>query len=492
MDWEKKRFEFASEAARKLIRDKQWPSGTVTRIEALFKKLAGLDDGKGWGRTWDVFGRALKHISNVNDALTLFEKEKLDRLLLRVAATEYLTTPLYVLFHLPNVTGDFLTRPYNPLYSLQELGDITEAFISYLHNNKSSVVDTGKPARPFDRSGWFYRNLAYLYPPSDKIDPESMERIKPKRGILFDIKVSILEELRQFAKYPNDDQLIQKCLKKIGLTFDEVHFYLRINKQYVGRDISTMDYVTSLHGMTPGGLRDLLEAVGHFQKEARIGTMDKTRAALGDLIEVDGFKTPHITVEGYFDAVAQGQKIILDKAITVLVQNDKKEKQFLVAYRATIKKELEKRFRKKMPIELEVLPEFESAFRLHIMGYAQQVAAQLETDGKLPPLLPANPRKTESRKTGIFSNSNDYSSVTLRKKTFTLSRRQADVVRILHREYMNGTPEMHQQSIFAEIYGRNDDDEKSGKASIRDIFKRMKGWEQLIVSPRKGIYRLNF
>lgn len=98
--------------------------------------------------------------------------------------------------------------------------------------------------------------------------------------------------------------------------------------------------------------------------------------------------------------------------------------------------------------------------------------------------------KAENRTQSIlapekFKHSEDYSSVSLNGKPFTLTPRQAQVIQLLHAAYENGTPEIGSQFILEKI--------ESPNSRLRDTFKsNPDAWKTLIkAGAKKGTVRLN-
>lgn len=92
--------------------------------------------------------------------------------------------------------------------------------------------------------------------------------------------------------------------------------------------------------------------------------------------------------------------------------------------------------------------------------------------------------KAADNKEPVFINSKDYHSVTLKGKSFTLTALQAKIIKILHEEYLKGTPSIGEDTILNEI--------DSQSSRLVDIFRSTRGaWEALIASDRRGVFRLN-
>jgi hypothetical protein len=83
-----------------------------------------------------------------------------------------------------------------------------------------------------------------------------------------------------------------------------------------------------------------------------------------------------------------------------------------------------------------------------------------------------------------FRHSPDYRSVHFNGTLYTLTSLQAQVVQLLHEQYLNGTPELGKDYILEEL--------GSTSNRLRDVFQCCKNWKEIIVpGKRKGTYRIN-
>ena len=89
----------------------------------------------------------------------------------------------------------------------------------------------------------------------------------------------------------------------------------------------------------------------------------------------------------------------------------------------------------------------------------------------------------EARPDDFFKHSDDYTSISWQGEGYILTNRQAKVVKILHKEYLNGTPDVGENYILEQL-GTPDSD-------LKDTFKKSPLWQTLIISKKKGTYRLN-
>jgi hypothetical protein len=85
----------------------------------------------------------------------------------------------------------------------------------------------------------------------------------------------------------------------------------------------------------------------------------------------------------------------------------------------------------------------------------------------------------------IFSASEDYRSIRYKGATYTLTRNQATITRMLHEAYLKGTPTLGKNALLAAI--------EAETSRVRDSFKVSPLWGTLIVQNRKprGTYQLD-
>jgi len=137
-------------ARRYRIKDKK-------RVQAILERTAGgvlghpIPDGIHGGKTLrrgltfhPSLHQALLYLPP-NEALAIFETADLTRLSGRSFLVSY------------------LAHPTTPFYTLMELADLAEEFVSHLERNSSSLVKIGLPATSFEKSGWFDFRLNHAY-----------------------------------------------------------------------------------------------------------------------------------------------------------------------------------------------------------------------------------------------------------------------------------------------------------------------------------------
>ena len=87
-----------------------------------------------------------------------------------------------------------------------------------------------------------------------------------------------------------------------------------------------------------------------------------------------------------------------------------------------------------------------------------------------------------SPKTG-FSKSNDYRHIVLDGVEYHLGDVQASIVQQLHDAANSRNPWVHGKNLL--------DGTNSQATRLRDVFKNNREWKKIIVSNKRGYYRLN-
>lgn len=137
-------------------------------------------------------------------------------------------------------------------------------------------------------------------------------------------------------------------------------------------------------------------------------------------------------------------------------------------------------FQKARPITYE---EFDTK-KYGPYGRPYPAACEFRADKELYDFLRSTEVSHEVISSPDFIYSPDYRYIKLRGEEFRLTSVQAQVIEILHRNFLQGKPEIGQYFILEEL-GRK-------TSRLWYIFKsRREAWKKLIVSNHKGIFRLN-
>lgn len=84
-----------------------------------------------------------------------------------------------------------------------------------------------------------------------------------------------------------------------------------------------------------------------------------------------------------------------------------------------------------------------------------------------------------------FSHSPDYRSVVFGDREFQFSVPQAAVIAILDGARTSGAPDVPWNQVRAQLEASDAHPER-----MADVFKRVDGWNELVISPRRGYHRL--
>jgi len=333
-------------------------------------------------------------------ALQLFESEDLYKLAERVSLVDDI-----------NLSSDL------PLYSLDELASVTDDFMEYLLNNRMHLLNTGFPSAGFNQSPWLHYQLSNLYhlkfPMGIEGPPrEDQARLKGARDRLFELKLAILKELLRSIKTATFANLWEKCLRLLTEAFsaEEAEFFLEIDRLFfIGYDIKDEGSADEIPGLDrAGGLTDLLEAIGHYEKELVVGTFTSTRDALGELLKFDEMNGPRLSVRNYFEAVDYPLRDVLDSALDLFSSFESKERDFWEKYKNRINHALQNEFYEEVVTRVKIKRPMAHLFEPQMKTFSALFKSHLETTGKLPRVFIQNSEKTEDHDEYVFHKENDF------------------------------------------------------------------------------------
>jgi hypothetical protein len=99
------------------------------------------------------------------------------------------------------------------------------------------------------------------------------------------------------------------------------------------------------------------------------------------------------------------------------------------------------------------------------------------TSGREQPMQAAPPQAD------IFWHDSGYRHVRLRGREYSLTQTQAEIVEVLHAAYLSGDPWRHVEQLRHAV--------KFESPKLAQIFRRLRDWQELILSDRRGRYKLN-
>ena len=114
----------------------------------------------------------------------------------------------------------------------------------------------------------------------------------------------------------------------------------------------------------------------------------------------------------------------------------------------------------------------------HTLSQLESVQPQTIGDGTVQ----ASNEASGSREL-FFDPSEDYRHIVFKGKPYSLSRKQAEIVKFLHQAAKSDHPDVGKDRLLGLI--------ESETSDMRSIFKRHPLWQKLIISRSRGTYRLN-
>jgi hypothetical protein len=402
----------------------------IDRVLAIYKRSPDTDFFPVLAPFQTNLDRAIAIVGK-DKALQFFETEDLGKLSERVFLV------------------DRINHFYPPLYSLDELQQVTEDFISHLLKNRIHLLDTGQPLTKFDRSLWLDRQLGKLYhfdfPAGCSLPPkEDQTRLNGDREKLLDVKVGTLKILSRAIKHQTPANLWEDCLRVLteAVSADEAEFYLNMDQFYIGydfKDKADKGAPEEIPGLDrPGGLTDLLEVIGHYEKELTIGTLAKTRNALADLLTFGQWDRPKLFISNYFEAIGHPLRDTLDFALDSFSFLELKESDFWEDYRDRVNDALQNEFYGEFIYRDKVKRKFIRLFQPEAVNHLKLMKAFLEATGRLPSISIPPVGETTTREDFVFQRENDFWTVIYEGKKSPLLKHEVGlgyIAYLLNRPY---------------------------------------------------------
>jgi len=181
-----------------------------------------------------------------------------------------------------------------------------------------------------------YENAALM----NGLNPHDASRLEKMRKRIFDLKIAILKRLHQALTCQSSEYLREDCSYIIAgyLNAEEVDFLLKADHYFAGSAIGgEICYSPNLNALMHhnAGLSDLLEVIGHYQKEIDIGTMDETYKAIMEI-------PMNCPLNSYYQAVGEIWEEDLKYALYLFSKLETRENNFWDGYRKYINDLLEK------------------------------------------------------------------------------------------------------------------------------------------------------
>ena len=321
----------------------------------------------------------------------------------------------------------------------------------------------------------------------DFVSSEMASRMGELRENVFELRIEILKIIAQTSKYEKSDKLWVKCrdLLTEKLDFDACQYLLKTDRLFIMKIHETplmhpYKYLCDVN--RNAGLSDIFHVIGHFEKELSIGAISKAKKLLEPVTQ-DG-KTV-----SYFQIVDSDKQEQVDKAIDLYLKLRESEREFYLDFQARVNETLENDFEMDIPLTFRGKRGNRYEFSTFMKPYGQSISAYLDQTGQLPKygnpfeVLDVDEDCTMSQGTEEFRHSPSYHSFMWRDKDYTVTNSVASIIRIMHEAYKNKTPDVGGDYLLTAI--------GSNSKSLKDLLKDSSLWNTLIISKRKGSYRLD-
>jgi len=416
---------------------------------------------------------AIGHVG-IEDALAIFEEENLANLAQKFQLVEYLSdlaTPFHTLNEMAYLIGDFkkhlifnqehliltghpettfgssrwldwhLNKLYYtklPLFSpfIEPLAELDILLLeSFVPNSTTYDRDLDgnlvfKYVWPKDPNHLELNlvdeeqigNYTLDYTEANNIPGLTSEEVKTLEGIrnsLFGVKLEVLDSLSDSIKKRDTSDLWFKCFdiirKKISL--EDIQFLLKMDEFFsniAGDSLHNHAYSPYIGTYINhnAGLSDLLEVIGHCEKEISIGTMDRICQRLSSLPVFESFSPYDYRLKSYYRTIKDHRVISggfrkeYDSILNDFLSLEATEKEFWNEYRARVNDAIEDVV--EVIIKQKIKRKIVHLYKPNIMNYSKWIKSHLETFGKPPPQSFDMQDEQPSRESNIFQKCGDY------------------------------------------------------------------------------------
>ena len=219
---------------------------------------------------------------------------------------------------------------------------------------------------------------------------DDVEWLPTVRAAVFEFKACVLRVLREAVTKGKAQRVWERVVEAMNASLggdEQVNRLLRTDVRYAGYNALSGAEERDEVSCVPGGLTNVLEVVGHVEKELTLGTYHKTRSALGSMVVLDRLSRPRLVYGDYFSLAAKHDRGQVKTALDLWAGLEAQETGYWVDFRERLagafKTEIQTIF--KVPVKPKHQPVVGPAI-LHQVG---ELARMMET-GELSPsaLLP--------------------------------------------------------------------------------------------------------
>jgi hypothetical protein len=336
-----------------------------------------------------------------------------------------------------------------PLFTREELREELRSFREFLLADRQHLLQTGLPSKKFSGSRWLCARAAKLYVthcteqglPYDKplpfagqllfykwvrivTDQEKLvvtyvpcrqenadlfpgirgadaDRLRDIREKILDLKLAVLAAAEEFLGSTGTDDFLGQCVPffRAAVTAGVAEFCMDMDCTYkeisetlksTNRDLWILghDWPSS-----PGGFTSIFELIGHVEKESKIGTMHRTREALGDLAAVGSRRA--LSAEdpewSYVEFIDHPDIERLHRAIDIFRDCDAREAAFWGGFQERVSAMIAGELEREVTVHLRARPHVAEPLRLNVQTYGDWAKSHFGASGSLPVLGLAEP-----------------------------------------------------------------------------------------------------
>lgn len=339
------------------------------------------------------------------------------------------------------------------------------------------------------------------------LSEDDAEKLEQGRRKFLDLKLKILAILSRVGRPPPPEGIWEICVPILveALTWEEIEFYLRMDRFFIGCDIHTGKVLDPNRRYMPGSITDLLEVIGHYEKELKTGVFARTRAALGNFVHSGEPGERRLPADLYLKLLGKPERKELDSTLDRFLELEDEESAYWVDYVARVNRALNEEFYEEGP-RVRRKRKHALKFDPFVEGFAHFARSHLETTGSLPLMSTAYGSavgESDFKKAGESEFlpgllwAPDFSVVVRGDTPYCFKGNQALGIEFMigRSIQLKGPIDIPKDAILVEIGEKNAEQGKGEDSSrFRDVFKSSGavGKDRLIVDgSRSGFVRLS-
>jgi hypothetical protein len=214
------------------------------------------------------------------------------------------------------------------------------------------------------------------------LTPEVAQRLDRDRGKLLDTQLALLNVLATcMQNHESRECMWNRSLEVLmrAWTRQEIDFYFQIDSIFAERNV--LGYLVFLHSdpsyrVSWGGIRNLLNVIGHCLKESTIGTMSNTKALL--LRQLPGVEC----IESYYHVIGKTFQPDVDRTLDGFSELEEREELFWPEFEKRVNKAIEKEFEVEVIVARRLKPQHAELYRSEMEKAAGWQEMTLRTTGK--------------------------------------------------------------------------------------------------------------